>query len=72
MLMSKKQLFIGGFVGFIAFSIPISFILLSIFSSGFSQIIGMILSFLCFIVLLTRDFKELGAELSKLKFWIRR
>ncbi len=69
--MSKKEL-VGGFFGLIVFLIPISFIGLSIFSSGASQIVGMILSFLCLVLLLTRDFKELGAELSKLKFWVKR
>lgn len=69
--MYKKQT-IGGFFGFVVFAIPIIFLWISIFSSGFPKIIGMILSFLCFVILLTRDFKELGAELSKLKFWVKR
>ena len=69
--MSKKQI-IGGLFGLIVFAIPLVFLGISIFSSGIPQIVGMILSFLCLVILLTRNFKELGAELTKLKFWVKR
>ncbi|MEK6915142.1 MAG: hypothetical protein AABW89_01215 [Nanoarchaeota archaeon] len=69
--MSNKQI-IGGLLGFIVFTIPLVFLGISIFSSGIARIVGMILSFLCLVILMTKDFKELGAELSKLKFWVKR
>lgn len=69
--MSKRQI-IGGFVGFFVFLIPIIFIIISLFNSGFSQIVGMVLLFLCLLLLMNRNFKELGAEFSKVKFWFKK
>ncbi len=63
--MSKTER-IGGLIGILVTIIPLVFCYLAVFSSGAIQMTGIIVLFLCFMLILTRDFKEWGAAITGL------